>query len=864
MSRVLLLLAALCVATVASDRFFSQSEPTSELKKVGFINGLQGQYDSQIIISLLRQRGILYEEMGPTWTPLREFLRPLGALVVSGNPWAGKPQGWPAALSDEDAEALRSWIHAGGHLLFIYHGALMLKPGKGGKLPEWLGFTELREVKEVPIQDVVIAQPRHPFIAHVAGAGKRPWMSGGYAAVGMDGGDALIDLTGDKTALLYVRTMGRGQVVHFGRQTFRFERKTLKSLPRVVRRQQLAQEQAAAVRQTILEQQGVLRAVVEQWPGLATTRSILLARETQLPLREGLFAWYRDPDDDRQRALPEFFHDPAPRADELLKEFTLDVGRKEFESFFFYLTNFGPQRELSVTVSDLTGPSSQKMPATQIEVRVQSAILTPEPKPAARLRGKEQPIWLYRPAQLPPVGREAFDVGSLEHRVVWLTLSPWEGPAGVYRGTIEIRAGNKTAFAISLTVTVFDVPVRHDLVSLFNNIESVTLLPGTPLREDKWDATRYHAYLKLLRDYGSDLAEVIGPTYSKHRKPVIQGTDLTIPEAIKRKPELLRGEKLPALDFSWFTPFLNPVVAQGFRGLVSLGGFNPPCSVEELRALYGDESLTWDSPPGQRLHQWYLSEWLRYIRELGFDGQRLRKFDEIDEKGDDAIKLYLRDQAVAQAAGFKTGSTFQFYNATNRDRIRELDPVTSCWMITARWSLGFYEATEGLKTIDPTDEVLLCPGWRWENYTYDRAQEELWQVFYPIAGVAHRIGLYYAGLIRTPQLATVVEDERGFIVAQAMEAYRDALDAIKLYRALRLARNRMETEQKAALDRELSKVVSVDADALIRFERGSVDRKLGSYESKNIPILTTPPEITLTQYRQAKRRLLELSVTYGR
>lgn len=846
------MLAALLCSSVASEALSATAVIPDNLKKVGFINGLQGEYDSQVIIALLREKGVLYEEMGPTWAPLKEFLRPLGALVVSGDPSGRRrPNGWPEALSGEDREALHTWIQDGGRVLFINSGLLMLKTGKKWQLLEWLGFTAVRVMKDIPLQDVLVSKPRDSLVAHFATQGKRPWMSGGYVTDGLSEGEALIDLTGKKNALLYVRTLGKGQVVHYGRQTFRFIKN-----PQDSTQKELNEE-------AIREQQGILRAVVAQWPTLTTTKDVLAAREAQLPgRRERLFPWYREPDHDPGRSdEPRLFHDPAPRAEELLDRFTLDVGRNEYESFFFYLTNFGPQCELSVTVSDLSGPSGHTMPASQLEVRVQSPVLTAEPKPAPQLRGKERTIWLYRPVQLPPIGREIFEVKELEQRVVWLTLSPRNGPAGVYRGTINIRTGDKTAFTIPLVVTVFEAPLRHDLVSLFNNINSVTLLPGAPIDVKTTDTKKYNAYLQLLRDYGCDLAEIIGPAYPRHQRPVIRGANLTITQAVRERPELFKGDTLPVLDFSWFTPSLKPVVAHGFRGLIARGGFESPFSVRELQTLYGDDSLTWNSPQGRRIFQWYLSEWMRYVRELGFDGQRLRYFDEIDEKGDAGLKEYLDFQSVAQAAGFKTGSTFQFYSSTNRDRIQQLNPATSCWMIQAPWSLGFYEATNGLKDIDSTDEILLY-GWRFENYSYYRAHEELWRVFYPIAGAAHRIGLYYAGLIRPPGFATVVEDNQGFIVAVAMEASRDVLDVIKLYRALLFARDHLDTERQSTLDRELAKVVGTDVNALVRVGRGTTDQEYREYTSKNIPILMTSSDVTLLRYRQAKRKLLELSTAF--
>jgi len=228
-------------------------------------------------------------------------------------------------------------------VLFINNGVHMLRTGKERKLPEWLGFTGLREVPQVPLERVIVSQPRHPFLAHLPQEGKRPWMGGGYVTTGLSAGQVLIDLAGDGSALLYIRAIGKGQVVHYGRQTFRYRGETLESLPGAVRRKKFDQEQARTVERAIFEQQRLLRAIAAQWPNLLTARDVLKAGAAELHgVREGLFAWYREPDRDRDRwDEPTLFHDPSPRSEEQLQEIALDVGRNEYESFFFYLTNFG-------------------------------------------------------------------------------------------------------------------------------------------------------------------------------------------------------------------------------------------------------------------------------------------------------------------------------------------------------------------------------------------------------------------------------------------------------------------------------------------------------------------------------------------
>jgi len=74
--------------------------------------------------------------------------------------------------------------------------------------------------------------------------------------------------------------------------------------------------------------------------------------------------------------------------------------------------------------------------------------------------------------------------------------------------------------------------------------------------------------------------------------------------------------------------------------------------------------------------------------------------------------------------------------------------------------------------------------------------------------------------------STVVDDDTGFLAARSMEACRDAL---------------------------------------IRFDRRMTERKdaRAGYESQDIPILETAPDVDSARYRQAKRKLLDLSTARG-
>ena len=830
------------------------------LRKVGLIDGFQGAYDNNMLIDHLRKSGVLFQRMGPAWTPLDRFLPRLSALVVSGDPWVRRPEAWPEALTPRETADLKAWIEGGGHLLFINTGANLLREKGTRAFPEWLGFTTMsfRRARGSagpgpdgkPVQpgapNVLLPETRHPFLAHLGGVPGRLWMGSGYVTSNRTAGKALIALDKPDHALLHIHQIGKGQVVHFGRQAFRY----IKS-PKTAA-QKKANELALA------DMQGVLQAVADGWPGLLRAADVLRAAERAIPCRERLFAWYREPG---TAAGPAQFPDPAPRAAEQVTALEFDIGRDEFESFFLYLTNFGPARPVAITVSDLTGPDGLRMDRAGVLVRVQAPIAVPAPRPAPQMRGKDRAIWLHRLTQLPPDGAHVFTCAEFAQVPVWVTVSPQDAPAGEYRGTLAVTVQGRRAMEIPLRVRAHPVRVPHERVSFFNNINSVTLLPGAPARGSEADLARYRSYLKLIRDYSGDIAEIIGPAYPRHRMPEVVGTGLMLPEAVRKRPEMFRGKELPALDFSWFTPSLKPVADAGFRGLLARGGFGPPFGEEDLRAVYEKPGLTWRSVEGERLLRWYFSEWTRFIRGLGFDCQRLRMFDEIDEKGEKATREYLWFQSLAQAAGFKTGSTFQFYSSTKAERIRRLNPATSCWMVQAAWTLAFREASNGLRDIEPTDEILAY-GWRWEKPNYYTAHEEFWRVFHPIADARQRVGFYYAGLLRPAHFATVAEHRDGFIVAASMESYRDALDAVKLYRGLRLAKDRLPPARWKKLEARLEAIAGFEQNALIRFSRGTTDRRHREYESLNIPVLRTDTGVTVQRYRKAKRRLLELSAEF--
>ena len=383
----------------------------AEGRRVGFIDGFQGGYDNATLIAHLRTKGVLFERMPrETWIPLDEFLADKAALVVSGNPWTRKPERWPDGLPADQAAALRAWIEDGGHLFFINSGANLLLEKKSRRLPEWLGFTGIAFRRATttagpgpdsePVHPltpgILLPEADHPFLGHLADAPRRVWMRSGYVTLGRSAGDAIVAMDDAGKALIYSRSVGKGEVAHFGRQAFRY-RKGAKTPA-----EERANEQAVA------DMQGVLRNVADSWPGLLTTAAVLREREAQLPCRQRLLAWYRDPG---RAIVPDHFADPAPRVGEDLKALRFDMGTGEFESAFFYLTNFGEERRLTMSVSDLVAPGGRRIARDHVLVRVQAPIRMPSPQPAARMRGKEKPLWLHRQTQLPPEGIEAFTCG---------------------------------------------------------------------------------------------------------------------------------------------------------------------------------------------------------------------------------------------------------------------------------------------------------------------------------------------------------------------------------------------------------------------------------------------------------------------
>lgn len=140
----------------------------------------------------------------------------------------------------------------------------------------------------------------------------------------------------------------------------------------------------------------------------------------------------------------------------------IELARNEFESTqVAVVANDTALQDVSVSVSELTGPDGAKIPVDRIVLNLVDFVKTEEPPYEIEYIGwYPDPIMDYAP----------FDLAKNSIRPVWVTVHAPEGiPAGDYKGTVTIKPSNARETVIPLEVQVwdFDVPTTPTLKTAF-------------------------------------------------------------------------------------------------------------------------------------------------------------------------------------------------------------------------------------------------------------------------------------------------------------------------------------------------------------------------------------------------------------
>lgn len=178
-------------------------------------------------------------------------------------------------------------------------------------------------------------------------------------------------------------------------------------------------------------------------------------------------------------------------------------------------------------------------------------------------------------------------------------------------------------------------------------------------------------------------------------------------DAVKRQALLADGQP-PALDFSFLDPVADIALEFGMRYADMQP---PPLNKTPIHRLAWGKDVAPDSDEAKRAYQWYVGEFVRYVRERGYPALFGKVMDEISLE---QLPAYLDYAQRAKASGLRVFTTITG-SPTRVERLLDaMAPVTEGWQVQLMSNLSFERLRSKLK---PTDVVTYYGGgskpYRW-------------------------------------------------------------------------------------------------------------------------------------------------------
>lgn len=199
----------------------------------------------------------------------------------------------------------------------------------------------------------------------------------------------------------------------------------------------------------------------------------------------------------------------------------------------------------------------------------------------------------------------------------------------------------------------------------------------------------------------------------------VRGTDLTIRDALAQRPELFADrENLPALDFSYFNPWVHGSLLHGHRFIETHAPpFARNTTVALVNAVAG-EQLEPGSEEYLTVYRWYFGELLRWMREHGYPQVEAKVSDEI---APDEVPHWIEVATVAKQVGYRPYTTITGHVAGTPDLLNAMNPVADGWQTQWMSNQIFRDLTE--KRYATVTETMEIAGARWGPYTNGGAKD---------------------------------------------------------------------------------------------------------------------------------------------
>jgi hypothetical protein len=421
---------------------------------------------------------------------------------------------------------------------------------------------------------------------------------------------------------------------------------------------------------------------------------------------------------------------------------------------------------------------------------------------------------------------------NTEYRI-WLEASSRGKAPGKYSGTLALSvARRQQSIPVELRVWPVRVPeFRPFEVRGYGDLDTSTA-PENLRRVDQ--------VLSAYERMGGTVVDWFPTVPGILQRLKLAATGKGLVETTRTDPAQISLDHLPALDFSYFNPWVEVEKKHGvnrvecYIGLPD-DGWQPAF----LEAAVGKGRVKANSPEAERVVAWVMREAKHYFEQHEFRGFFCRISDEMPPEN---IPKYIASARLARQGGWRPFSTITMSIAGSPELIEELAPYCDQWQLSMMLKDDFHPLTEGPKRrvrLKPGDEVWFYGG----NANPFKARYETTVVFPLFAAVEGDKG--YAFWAFQSGTESVVWYDPAGPVARLGPAYlglRDGWEDAKLFWLAVRDRQRIP----------FAKAASERADALFRV----AVQTLETYRYKWITNIGSPAALN-TARRELLRALAE-------
>jgi len=267
---------------------------------------------------------------------------------------------------------------------------------------------------------------------------------------------------------------------------------------------------------------------------------------------------------------------------------------------------------------------------------------------------------------------------GIEHRL-WILVNSHAKRAGIYSGRVKVQISEQQ-FVVPFKVRIWNVraPRDHRPFSVRGYGTIGDFAGGyevTPENLRRMDAL-FRAYAAIggnVLDWTVYWAPVLA-------KVKIAGTNEVLTEVAKNQQDKLPLDNLPALDFSYFDPWLKLAKKYGITRVETYLDFIES-STWQWRLLdpaIGKGRVKFGTEEAERVIEWVLRELRRYFQGHGFTGFFCKIGDEISPEH---IPSYIRCAKVASRAGWRPFTTITGMIARTAEHINAMNPYCEQWQV---------------------------------------------------------------------------------------------------------------------------------------------------------------------------------------